>query len=270
MRIPYEHIAVEVEMNKWYLEVRKLIRDIRSKALDVQSLLASEDKSAADAVKGYLKADHERLQILWNEQYEGYVPSYLGRHISFGMANDFEDILRRDLTELEDRIDALLAATVEHIGDEGFLHLLHPVVVASSFEHFQNGHLREAVLNSVVAIFDLIRERTGIDADGSNLVNKALSLNDPYLVLSEVDTDSGQNDQKGFLQMFNGSYQGIRNPKAHSLNHDLTEVKAAQYLVHASFLARRVSEAQLIKSDRPQIAARVAAKTAVKSVPSRS
>jgi hypothetical protein len=71
------------------------------------------------------------------------------------------------------------------------------------------------------------------------------------LILSELDTESGQNDQKGFIQLFSGSYQGIRNPKAHSLNHDLTEMKAAQYLIHASLLARRVSEAQQVKADIP-------------------
>jgi len=130
--------------------------------------------------------------------------------------------------------------------------LLHPAVVASSYDHFQNGHLRDAVLNAIVAVFDLIRERTQIDADGSVLVNRAFSLTDPYLVLSELGTESGQNDQKGFIQLFNGSYQGIRNPKAHSLNHDLTETKASQYLVHASLLARRVSEAQIIKTEQRQ------------------
>lgn len=236
-------------MNKWYLEVRRLLREIHSKSLDAQRMLHSEDRASADAVKGYLKADYLRLQALWNDKCEGNVPSYLGRHISFGMENDFEDIVRRDLPELEERLDTLLAKSAEETGDEGFLHLLHPAIVRSSYDQFKNGHLRDSVLNSVVAIFDLIRDRTGINADGSNLVNRSFSLTDPYLVLSELDTDSGQNDQKGFIQLFTGSYQGIRNPKAHSLTHDLTEVKAAQYLVHASLLARRVSEAQLIKSD---------------------
>lgn len=61
------------------------------------------------------------------------------------------------------------------------------------------------------------------------------------------DSESGQNDQKGFLQIFNGAYQGIRNPKAHSLNHDLDQNKAAQYLVFASLLIRRVEEAKVVK-----------------------
>jgi len=45
------------------------------------------------------------------------------------------------------------------------------------------------------------------------------------------------------MQILAGSYLGIRNPKAHSLNHDLDAEKAAQYLIFASLLARRIYEA---------------------------
>ncbi len=236
-------------MHKWYLEVRQLLRVIHKKALDAQAAWQKDDKGAAEAIKGYLREDYARLQSLWNEQVEGDVPTYLGRHIAWGMANDYHDILNGDLPELEETLDSYLAESAEEKGEEGFEHLLHPTVVQSSVDHFKSGHYREAVLNSITAIFDLIRSRTGLDLDGSALVNRAFSLTDPYLVLSELDTDSGQNDQKGFIQLFSGSYQGIRNPKAHSLNHDLTELKASQYLVHASLLARRVSEAHQVKTD---------------------
>jgi uncharacterized protein (TIGR02391 family) len=236
-------------VHKWYLGVRALLREIRSKALDAKKAWSAGDEVAAQVIHGYLRKDYQRLQELWNEAVEGPLPTYLGRHIGWGMENDVDDMLRHDISELEERLDSLLAAETEKKGDEGFHHLLHPAIVGSSYELFQSGHLRDAVLNSVVAVFDLIRERTGLDLDGSGLVNRAFSLTDPYLVLSELETDSGQNDQKGFIQLFSGSYQGIRNSKAHSLNHDLTESKASQYLVHASLLARRVSEGQVVKTE---------------------
>ncbi|WP_417347434.1 TIGR02391 family protein [Ferrimonas sp.] len=125
----------------------------------------------------------------------------------------------------------------------GFENLLHPVIVGSSLELYANGHLRESVLNAIIAVFDLIRERTGVEDDGDRLIGQVMSINNPLLVLSELESESGQNDQKGFMQIFKGAYQGIRNPKAHTLNHDLNEMKAAQYLVFASMLARRVDEA---------------------------
>lgn len=130
----------------------------------------------------------------------------------------------------------------------GFENLLHPLIVKSSYQQYCDGHLRNAVCDSITVIFDRIRERTGLDLDGENLISHALSLTDPYIILSELTSESGKNDQKGFIQILKGAYQGIRNPKAHSLVHDLTEHKAAQYLVFASLLARRIEEASFPKA----------------------
>ena len=54
--------------------------------------------------------------------------------------------------------------------------------------------------------------------------------------------------KKGFMQILKGAFQGVRNPKAHTLAHDLTEPTAAQYLIFASLLARRIEEAKAIDS----------------------
>lgn len=123
--------------------------------------------------------------------------------------------------------------------------ILHPLILRHAYSQFLNGHLRGAVLDAFIAVFDLIRERSGLALDGAELVGKAFSLTGPRLILSELDTESGKNDQKGFIQIFQGAYLGIRNPKAHSLRTDLTTESAAQYLVFASLLARRIEAAKL-------------------------
>ena len=131
----------------------------------------------------------------------------------------------------------------------GFKNLLHPVIQKHAYQLFQNGDYRNAVLNSITSVFDQIRYKTGLKGDGEKLLSRAFSIKDPYLVFSDLDTESGQNDQKGFLQIFQGAYTGIRNPKAHTLEHDLTEEKAAQYMIFASLLARRIDEANLRKKE---------------------
>lgn len=128
---------------------------------------------------------------------------------------------------------------------DGFEKLLHPSIYKHSFKQYANGQYRDAVFNSILAVFDLIRERTGLDLDGSQLTGEAFSIDRPRLIFSEIKSESGRNDQKGFIQILNGAYLGIRNPKAHSLVHDLDKTEAAQYLVFASLLARRVQEAQV-------------------------
>ena len=89
-------------MNEWYLEVRKLLREIYIKTLDAQKAWSKEDDTTAQTIHGYLKKDFQRLQELWNQRIAGEVPTYLGRHISWAMANDVKDILQRDLPELEE------------------------------------------------------------------------------------------------------------------------------------------------------------------------
>jgi hypothetical protein len=39
------------------------------------------------------------------------------------------------------------------------LDFLHPVVIESAYGQFRNGHLRDAVFNAFVAVFDLLRRR---------------------------------------------------------------------------------------------------------------
>jgi uncharacterized protein (TIGR02391 family) len=135
-----------------------------------------------------------------------------------------------------------------HINSTWLEGLLHPEVTKHALSHFVNHHFREAVLNSVMVIYDLIRSRTGLNEDGDKLIGKVFALDSPYLVFSELDTESGQNDQKGFMQILKGLYQGVRNPNAHTLDHAIGERDAAQYMVMASLLAQRIDAA--IKVER--------------------
>lgn len=232
-------------MLEWYLQVNALFRAMRQKCIDAHGLLTKGDQAGAKLVNGYLKTDYQALMKIWTEAgFPVEEMGYLGRHIAFGDPNDYNDILTRDLPGVEAKAEAHVRAAAEEHPNIGFEALLHPIVYESAFHHYINGHYRDAVLNSIVAIFDLMRKRSGLDLDGAALATQALSLDKPLLILSELDSDSGRNDQKGFMQIFVGAYLGIRNPKAHSLNHDLDADKAAQYLVFASLLARRVDESR--------------------------
>lgn len=155
------------------------------------------------------------------------------------------------LTVLHGRLSKRTPAHIE----VSFQHLMHPVISAAAIKHFTGGDFRNASLDAVIALFDMLRSKSGLQIDGDNLCNQAFSLSNPVLVLSEIDTESGRNDQRGFLDIFKGFYRGVRNPKAHSLTHDLDGVKSAQHLVLASMLARRVDEAHLV--NQPTVGGRI-------------
>ena len=235
-------------MLDWYLNVNRLLRQIRSTARDALKR-SKDDQSGAKWDNDDLKTHYSNLHMLWSERFPVKELDDLERHIQFGEAEDYEKILSQDVPRIEAIAEKHLLEAKAELKEIGFESLLHPVIYEHAYQQYQNGHLRDAVLNSVIAIFDLIRLKTGLTEDGDRLIGKALSTQDPYLILSELDTESGRNDQTGFIQIFQGAYKGIRNPKAHSLEHDLTEKKVAQYLVFASLLARRIDEAHVVKRE---------------------
>ncbi|AGB03294.1 TIGR02391 family protein [Methanoregula formicica] len=231
-----------------YFEINKSLREIREKSVDALVKILSGDTASASLINIYIKRDQEKLERLLRERNFTLDTAKLNRHIRFGKEHDYRDILLEDIPQIEEILDKKLRDELK-IEKSGFKNFLHPIIQRHAYDLFQNGDYRNAVLNSIIGIFDQIREKTGLEDDGDKLITQALSIQNPLLVLSDLNTDSGRNDQKGFLLIFQGAYIGIRNPKAHTLEHDLTEKKAAQYLIFASLLARRIDEATLVKKE---------------------
>ena len=184
-------------------------------------------------VEDFESIDYSAIEYRSDEEFE--------RAYQVGLQTAIK-ILTSFIDEIEDYWDAESGLT----NINAFEELLHPLILEKSYQHYRDGHYRDAVLNSIIAVFDDIRERTGASGDGTQLIGEVFSLSNPKIILSTLNSESGQSDQKGFMQIFMGAFLGIRNPKAHSLNHDLTPIKAAQYLVFASLLARRVEEATIV------------------------
>lgn len=161
------------------------------------------------------------------------------------------------------KASALLITCINELEDENVVYprfsgsnsnfmledMLHARIKNKSYSHYLNGDYRNAVLDSVIALFDYTRERSGLTHDGEPLIDNALSLNNPKLILSNITTESGKNDQLGFMNILKGVYKGIRNPKAHTLDSNLDAKKTAEYLVFISLLIRRIEEAIIPTND---------------------
>jgi uncharacterized protein (TIGR02391 family) len=125
-----------------------------------------------------------------------------------------------------------------------FEDLLHPAVASSALEQWRNRHYRDAVLNSVIALFDLLRARTGLQMDGAELAERAFSERKPYLVTGDLSTESGRNSQIGVMLLARGLYQGVRSPGVHSTAKSWTAEQAARLMVTASAIAQLIDDAQ--------------------------
>lgn len=223
-------------------EANRLLRSITAKSHDAANAFSFKDEDAARPIVDYVSQEVRALRRFWPIADSNHLRS-LEEAVATGTGDSMLEAAEKITLLLAEEFDEYAHSLGMSQSSEVIEGLLHPSILESSYAQFRAGHYRDAVLNSIVAIFDLIRRRSGLDKDGSNLVNEAFSLDHPLLVFSNLDSESGQNDQKGFMEILRGAYQGIRNPKAHSLYSDLDEHKAAQYLVFASLLARRVTEA---------------------------
>lgn len=125
-------------------------------------------------------------------------------------------------------------------------HLLHGAVSKAAQDHFIEGRYRNAVLDGIAAVFGLIRARTGLEIDGSGLATTALSPNNPRLIMGNLNTESGENLQKGIMFLLQGVFSAVRNPTAHSLNEDIGAIEAAQLLALLSWLEEKIESAVVV------------------------
>jgi uncharacterized protein (TIGR02391 family) len=99
--------------------------------------------------------------------------------------------------------------------------------VASAYEAENYSH---AILEATYLISSVLRERAGVDGDGSALVGQALGGDDPKLKLNPLQTDSEKNVQRGMEQILRGVYLGIRNPRSHEQTTD--DKETADAIIH--------------------------------------
>lgn len=113
----------------------------------------------------------------------------------------------------------------------------------------EDGYFADAVevacksLNTCVR--EIVKAKTGEELDGARLMQRAFSVDNPIIRISRDDTVSGQDTQKGYMQIFSGVMTGIRNPKAHD-NQTITREDALRKLILISMLMYKIDGATLI------------------------
>lgn len=77
-----------------------------------------------------------------------------------------------------------------------------------------------AILDAIHFLSELIRERSGLEGDGVNLVGRAFGGKAPVLKVNNLNTESEKNVQAGIEQLLRGIYQAVRNPRSHGSHQD--------------------------------------------------
>lgn len=129
---------------------------------------------------------------------------------------------------------------------EQFWQYIHPKIECIARSRFYSGMYADAIEASFKEINcrvkEIVKKQTGQELDGSNLMKKCFSSNNPILIIQDNTSESGRNVQLGYMEIFSGAMIGIRNPKAHG-NQTITREDAVRKLNFASLLMYKIDQA---------------------------
>lgn len=96
-----------------------------------------------------------------------------------------------------------------------------------------------AIKTAILYLTEEIRERTDLDSDGESLVTKAFSEKAPLIKINRLETESEKSEQIGFMNLLQGLYKAIRNPRNHNLKVD-TKAECDELLTFINMLVRTI------------------------------
>lgn len=82
--------------------------------------------------------------------------------------------------------------------------------------NYNSENYTTSVLDSIQFIGDLIRDKSGLETDGNNLIGQAFGGKNPKIKLNKLQTETEQNIQKGIESTLRGIYSAFRNPRSHT------------------------------------------------------
>jgi uncharacterized protein (TIGR02391 family) len=162
------------------------------------------------------------------------------------------DIVRRNvagcITKLKTLLEILKEQSGEVAEDKAFRAIraysgldLHPEISRAASSLYADGHFANAVEASVKALNGLVRLRSGLEHDGTSLMERAFSPANPVLRFNDMQDQSDKDEQKGFMQLFSGAVSGLRNPRAHGFIRDDAE-RALEFIAFVSLLAKLLDQ----------------------------
>lgn len=109
--------------------------------------------------------------------------------------------------------------------------------------NYNSENYTSAVLDSIQFIGDLIREKSGLETDGNNLIGQALGGKNPRIKLNKLQTETEQNIQKGIESTLRGIYSAFRNPRSHTKFVD-TEEDADAIIIFINHLLKLIDKSK--------------------------
>ena len=99
------------------------------------------------------------------------------------------------------------------------------------------------VFEATKSIADTIRLRTGLTQDGSELIDKAFSIKNPFITINDLSSETKESEHKGFANLIKGVFGMFRNTTAHApkIIWEINEYDALDILSTISLIHRRLN-----------------------------
>ena len=123
---------------------------------------------------------------------------------------------------------------------------VHPDVLSFCKEELLVDNYFHAVFEATKSVAEKIRIKTGLNSDGSVLVDEAFAFKStiPYLAINSLQSHSEQSEQKGFMNLIKGLFGTFRNTTAHApkITWRINEQDALDILSLVSLIHRRLDD----------------------------
>jgi len=144
------------------------------------------------------------------------------------------------LSEAEQRANRLKQKLIERDA--------HPDVIKFCKAELLQDNYFHAVLEATKSVADKIRSRTGIDGDGSALVDEAFGFSNrlPLLAFNSLSSKTERTEQSGLMNLMKGMFGSFRNVTAHApkIYWEISEQDALDLMSLASYLHRRIDSCE--------------------------
>lgn len=176
-----------------------------------------------------------------NEKFDVDVDSFsYSSNSLISVLTEIRNTLIGKLVEIQEAMANEMSGNTDGLPIHSSLSHLHPIIQQSAGALYNDGHYRQAILDSYIALVDAVKIKSGKhDLDGTSLMQTVFSMKNPVLKVS-----SNPDEQLGFMWLFSGAVMGIRNPKAHSLIEQNDPQRALEWLSFASVLLRVLDDSK--------------------------
>lgn len=208
--------------------------------------LRQERDGCSNRILAFIQAFMEPVRFVGaKDEFERF-QAELNEVLAFAGFNLGEDGKLKLVTQARTLTEAQVRAG--RLRNELIQRKVHPDVLQFCRAELLQENYFHAVFEATKSVAQKIRDKTGLDCDGADLIDKAFGVAAPLLAINTLRTETEQSEQKGFSNLLKGMFGTFRNVTAHApkVTWPIPEQDALDLLSLVSYVHRRIDAAAVV------------------------